>query len=41
MPTVLVIREANSRLIVAYELLDNRAYSSKGKSALVISTRGK
>ena len=41
LPTTLVIREAKSGLIFAYELLDGREYSSKGKSTLVISTRGK
>jgi len=38
MPPMLVIRDAKSRLIVAYESLGIREGSAKGESALLIST---
>ena len=41
MPPMLVIRDAKSRLVVAYESVDIRERSTKGESALLISTRGK
>jgi hypothetical protein len=37
---MLMIRDAKSRLIVAYELTDVRDDSSKGPSALLIGTQG-
>jgi len=40
-PRMLVIRDAKSRLIVAYESLDDREGRTKGESALLISTRGR
>jgi len=41
MPAALVIRDAKSLQVVAYELAGNRDDSTEGASALLITTRGK